>query len=109
MTYLKEANQDGCQLHRLLVSARTLYEEDVKAGIFQVPSVQKGPFRDVAGVQYWRNVHATNMLHANRFYTMHAANLNVFQELLTSACGHFFGSNPSLKRNEIDGQTSQTN
>jgi hypothetical protein len=105
VTYLKETNQDGCQLHRLLCSAKAAYEEDVRAGISQVSTVQKGIYRDVAGVQYWRNIHSTNMLHANRFYTMHATNLNVFQELLTSACGHFFGSNPSLKRNEIDGQT----
>ncbi|KAJ1468616.1 hypothetical protein T484DRAFT_3629631 [Baffinella frigidus] len=90
VTYLKETNQDGCQLHRLLCAAKASYEEDVVAGISQVPTVQKGPFRDVAGVQLWRNIHATNMLHANRFYTMHATNLNVFLELLTSSCGHFF-------------------
>ena len=101
LNYLKETNQDGSQLHRLLVSAAASYEEDVRAGISQVATVQKGIYRDVAGVQYWRNIHSTNLLHANRYYTMHATNLNVFQELLTSSCGHFFGTKPSLKRKAL--------
>ncbi|KAJ1466780.1 hypothetical protein T484DRAFT_1860663, partial [Baffinella frigidus] len=90
VTFLKETNLEGCKLHRLLKSASEAYEEDIRAAISQVSNVQKGSYRDVTGVQYWRNIHSTNMLHANRYYTMHATNLNVFQELITSACGHFF-------------------
>ena len=95
LEYLSETSKDGCNFHRLLRSAREEYIADV-AEFSKTPA---GKMQDAVGLQYWRMIHGHNMLIANRSYTMHACNLNVFEEMLTRylpkhAPKHLYRSNP---------------
>jgi hypothetical protein len=77
--YLTETTKDGCNFFRLLNAARDEYESDQKDFLTTRP----GLMRDATGLQYWRHIHGHTMLVANRSYTMHACNLDVFAEMLT--------------------------
>jgi hypothetical protein len=88
--FMSESASDGCTFNRYLNEARRVYEEDIamdESGAGGDPRV-----RNMSGCSYWRGIHTHNLLSANRHYTMNATNLNTFAEMLTSACGHFFGN-----------------
>jgi hypothetical protein len=91
LEYLSETTIEGCNFFRLLQSARADYEEDM-AKFSDSPATLT---REVSGLQYWRAIHGHTILVANRSYTMHAVNLNVFEEMLTSSCGQHFGNGQS--------------
>jgi hypothetical protein len=77
--FLSETTAQGCNFYRLLCAARDAYENDQS----EFNSTPDGLKRDVSGRQYWRAIHTHSMLVANKSYTMHACNLNVFEEMLT--------------------------
>jgi hypothetical protein len=79
LDFIMETTSDGCNFNRLLCDARAEYESD----ILEYTKTDAGKKRDVTGVQFWRALHGHNLLLANRFYTMHACNLNAFEEMLT--------------------------
>jgi hypothetical protein len=89
LDFIMETTADGCNMHRLLCDAREQYEQDLQDETEQENMDMK---RDMSGVQFWRGIHGHNILKANYWYTMHSCNLNAFEELFTSSCGHFFGS-----------------
>ena len=94
ITYLSESTMSGCTFNRQLRDAREKYEKVLRGGM-STEDLKRDPKmlrRDVSGCQYWRGIHGHYLLDVNRFYTMHAANLNTFEEMLTSSCGHFFGN-----------------
>ena len=88
LDYVMETTEDGCNFHTLLCAAREQYERDL---VDENPNLDISK-RDVSGVQFWRAVHGHNIIKANYWNTMHSCNLNAFEEMLTSSCGHFFGS-----------------
>jgi hypothetical protein len=88
--FMSESDSDGCTFHRFLREARVVYESDIASEANGVVGDPK--LRNMSGCSYWRGVHTHNLLNANRHYTMNATNLNTFAEMLTSACGHFFGN-----------------
>ena len=77
--WLSETSVDGCNLFRLLRDACLEYETSQKD--FSVTPA--GLLRNVTGLQYWRDIHGHTIRDANRSYTMHACNLDVFEEMLT--------------------------
>ena len=79
LEYLSETTKNGCNFFRLLNEARADYIADN----VEFSKTPEGLMRDASGLQYWRAIHGHNMLVANRSYTMHACNLNVFEEMLT--------------------------
>jgi hypothetical protein len=79
LEYLMETTTEGCNFYRLLQEARKEYENDIAI----VSKTAAGKKRDVTGLGYWRKIHGHNLLLANKYYTMHACNLNVFEEMLT--------------------------
>jgi hypothetical protein len=79
LEYLMETTTDGCNFYRLLQNARDEYDIDM-ADFSKTPA---GMRRNVTGLGYWRGLHGNNLLLANKYYTMHACNLNAFEEMLT--------------------------
>jgi len=77
--FLMETTSTGCNFHRLLNEARLEYEDSVS----DFTGTPLGKKRDVSGVQYWRAIHGHSLVASNKFYTMHACNLNAFEEILT--------------------------
>ena len=72
--FMMETTSGGCNLHLLLCDAREEYDNSIAAG----------PFCDATGPQLWRRIHGHNLILVNKDYTMHACNLNTFEEMLTA-------------------------
>jgi hypothetical protein len=80
LEFLMETTSDGCNFHRLLLDAQQEYEN----AIVEYTYTPAGMLRDVTGPQFWRRIHGHNLRLVNNHYTMHACNLNTFEEMLTA-------------------------